>query len=113
MNLFYEISWYGLWWLAFISIAFVGARYFGWRGAITGGVVLAILIYVLDGIWISGDIKNHPEHGRDIDFVFLIGVLIRVILFNIVLLPVTFIAFRLRARTRPARDAASAKIASK
>ena len=99
MNPLSEIAWYGLWWLLFVAIAFVSARYFGRRGIIVGVVALAILIYILDIMWITADIKEHPEHGRDTDFVFLFGVLIRIVLFNIVLLPVTFIGMKLRARS--------------
>lgn len=106
MNPFHEISWYGLWWLPFIAITFIAARYFGWRGVILGAVALAILIYILDFLWIAADMKNHPEHGRDADFVFLFGVLLRVILFNIVLVPVTFIGLRFRARSRRSKDEA-------
>ena len=99
MNPLSEIAWYGLWWLLFVAIAFVSARYFGRRGIIFGAIALAILIYILDGMWITADMKEHPEHGRDADFVFLFGVFIRIILFNIVLLPVTFIGMKLRARS--------------
>jgi signal transduction histidine kinase len=97
--LFSEIAWYGLWWLSFVAIAFVSARYFGRRGIIFGAIALAILIYILDSMWITADIKEHPEHGRDTDFGFLVGVLMRLILFNIVLVPVTFIGMKLRARS--------------
>ena len=98
MNPLSEIAWYGLWWLPFVAIAFVSARYFGRRGIIFGAIALAILIYILDGMWITADMKEHPEYGRDADFVFLFGVSIRIILFNIVLLPVTLIGMKLRAR---------------
>lgn len=99
MNLLAEIAWYGLWWLPFVAMAFVSARYFGRRGIIVGAVGLAILIYILDSMWITADMREHPEHGRDADFVFLFGVLIRIVLFNTVLLPVTFIGMKLRARS--------------
>src|SRR4051812_28085503 len=107
MNPVYEISWYGAWWLAFIAIALVGSRYFGCRGAVIGAIGLTILIYILDSVWISSAIKNHPEHGRDTDFVFMLGVLLRAVLFNIVLTPVTIFAFWLRKRSRSAQDAAN------
>jgi hypothetical protein len=99
MNPFYEIYWYGFWWLLFIAIAFVGSRYFGRRGIIFGAVALAIIIYNLDWSWIIADMREHPEHERDLDFVFMLGVLLRTVLFNIVLLPVTFIGLKLRARS--------------
>lgn len=100
MNPIYEIGWYGLWWIPFIAIAYCSARYLGWLGVVVGVIVLALAIVLIDVRWMFADMRQHPEHGRDADFVFWFGVMCRVVLFNVLLLPVSVIGLRLRARHR-------------
>jgi hypothetical protein len=44
------------------------------------------------------DMREHPATGRDADFVFWFGVLYRIGLFNVVLVPASIIGMRHRAR---------------
>jgi len=97
---FYEIIWYGLWWLPFIAIAYCSTRYLRWFGIIGGPFVVSVLIIFIDVHWIFKDMREHPENGRDADFVFWFGVLGRIVLFNLVLLPATISGLLLRARSR-------------
>jgi hypothetical protein len=97
---FYEIIWYGLWWLCFVAIAYCSARYLGWFGVFAGAFFVSVLIVAIDVHWIFKDMQEHSENGRDADFVFWFGVLCRIVFFNIVLLPATVIGLRLRARSR-------------
>ena len=96
----YEILWYGLWWLPFIAIAYCAARYLGWVGSLTGAFLICVIIVFVDVNWIFKDMRQHPENGRDADFVFWLGVLFRMVLFNLVLLPVSIRGLRHRARSR-------------
>jgi hypothetical protein len=100
--MFYEIAWYGPWWICFVAIAYFSARYLGWPGVIGGAFVVFLVVIPIDVAWIFDDMRYHPEHGRDADFAFWSGVLFRTVLFNIVLLPVSLIGWKLRACGRRA-----------
>lgn len=97
MNPLYEIGWYGLWWILFIVLAYCSARHLGWLGILGGIILLAVVIVIIDVSWIFKDMRQHPENGRDADFVFWFGVLCRIALFNVVLSPVSVIGLKLRA----------------
>ena len=99
---FYEVYWYGLWWLPFIAIAYCLSRYLGWLGIIGGVFLVSIMIVFIDVHWIFKDMREHPENGRDADIVFWFGVLCRIILFNLVLIPVSVIGKRHGGRSRMA-----------
>lgn len=96
----YEIYWYGLWWLPFIAIAYSAARYRGWLGILGGVLLISGAIMFIDMHWIFDDMHNHPENERDADGIFMFGVLCRIVLFNLVLLPATITGLKLRARHR-------------
>ncbi len=96
----HEMVWYGFWWLPLIGLAGCFARYLGWPGFFIGALLISVLIVFLDARWIFQEMREHPENGRDADFVFWFGVLCRMLLFNIVLLPATFAGLRYRARAR-------------
>lgn len=100
----YEIYWYGLWWLPFIAIAYCATRYLGWLGFIPTVLIISLMIVFIDVHWIFKDMREHPENGRDADFVFWFGVLCRIVLFNIVLVPAGIIGLRFRARSRRLAD---------
>lgn len=99
---FFEVVWYGAWWLCFIAVAFFFARYLRWVGVLIGVLVISVFIVCLDVNWIFQDMRVHPENGRDADFVFWLGVLLRVVFFNTLLSPVTLIGLWLSSR--PSRD---------
>ncbi len=96
----YEICWYRWWWVLFIAIAYSSTRYLGWFGFIATVLIVSVVIMVIDVHWIFDDMRNHPENGRDADFVFGFGVLCRIILFNLLLVPVGILGRRIRARRR-------------
>jgi hypothetical protein len=100
----YEIYWYSFWWLPFIAIAYCATRYLGWPGIIASSFVVSFMIMFIDVHWIFKDMREHPENGRDADFVFWFGVLCRIVLFNIVLVTANIIGLRHRVRSRRIAD---------
>lgn len=102
--LWHEIAWYGLWWFALVAIAYCGARYFGWNGMIGGAFLICVLIVVVDVNWIFEEMRKHPERGRDADFIFWFGVIFRLVVFNVVLLPVTVVGLKVRRRRKLSGD---------
>ena len=95
----YEITWYGLpLWCCFIAIAFCSTRYLRWAGLLLGPAALAIFICLLDAHWIFDQMKSHAESGRAADPAFVLGVLIRVLLFNTLLLPASILGLWLALR---------------
>jgi len=88
----YEVIYYGsLAWSAFIAITFYSARYLGWIGALLSPTIIAAIIVFLDVRWIWNQMQYHPEEGKDADGVFLFGVLCRILLFNGMLVPVSYL----------------------
>jgi hypothetical protein len=88
-------------WIAFIGIA-AGAAYLGrWPGIIAGHFAVAMLIGFLDFIY-----QSQHSAEMDMDGVFDLGVIGRMLLINAVLLPVSaagwFLASRYRKSARPA-----------
>jgi len=75
-------------WLVFVAIAFVAARLGRFWGVIAGHVLIAVIVAVLDLLWIQAQMHRPGWDGQpDQDAVFKIGVLIRVLLVNTFLLP--------------------------
>jgi hypothetical protein len=84
-------------WLLFVGIALVAAYLLRVPGIILGHVLVAIAIVVLDVQWIQSEMRKPEWDGRpDQDFVFMIGVVLRIVLINTVLLPVSVLALRAR-----------------
>jgi hypothetical protein len=85
-------------WLFLIIIAFFAAWQFHVPGIILGHVVVAIIIAMLDVQWIQSEMHKPGWNGQpDQDFIFMIGVVLRILLINTVLLPISFIGWCLRA----------------
>ena len=87
-------------WIAFVGFA-AGAAYLGrWRGIIAGHFAVALLVSYLDIIY-----QGQHSAEMDMDPVFDEGVLGRMLLINIALLPVSiiglFVSFRRRKPTQP------------
>jgi hypothetical protein len=94
-----QLAGYGSWWLAFIAIAYLMARYLGWGGAILGQIIIFLLVSWLDWLWIQEEMFRPGWNGLpDMDVAFEAGVIIRVVLVNTLLLIVNVIAIRLRRR---------------
>jgi hypothetical protein len=70
-------------WLLSVGIAFVAAYFGGSRGVFRGHFLIALIVYFLD-------VGYAMEHRyMDMDIIFTMGVLVRVVLLNTVLLPVS------------------------
>lgn len=102
-----QLATYGIvWWLALAAIAFVFARLGRFWGIIAGHVLIAVIVAALDEQWIQAEMRRPGWDGQpDRDFVFSIGVVIRVVLVNTLLLPVSALGWLLR-RSPAARQVA-------
>jgi hypothetical protein len=101
LMLIFQLLSYGLGLVCFAAIAFVAARFWGLLGMFAGHIVVALTVTFLDVRWVQAAMHAPNWDGTpDMDIVFTIGLLIRIMLINIILLPVTYIALRLRARSR-------------
>jgi hypothetical protein len=100
-----EIAFYWIWWLCFIAIGFCLARYLGLLGLFASIVLISFLIVGIEVHSVFRDMREHPDWGRDADFVFWFGVLCRVAFFNICVLPFSIVGLKFRARDRVRHDA--------
>jgi hypothetical protein len=86
-------------WLLFVAVAFLAAFLLRLPGVLLGHLLLAGLIVVLDGQWIQSEMHKPGWDGQpDADFVFMIGVVFRIVLINTVLFPISQFGLRLRRR---------------
>jgi hypothetical protein len=84
-------------WVLFLAITFAAAYLLRVPGIFLGHLLVAIAIVVFDVQWIQSEMHKPGWDGQpDQDFVFMIGVLLRILLINTVLLPVSLIVLRLR-----------------
>jgi hypothetical protein len=95
---FSQLISYGVWpWVMFVTIACAAAYFFRKPGIFLGHVLVAIAVVVFDVQWIQSEMRKPGWDGQpDQDFVFMFGVVLRILLVNTVLLPVSLIALRLR-----------------
>ena len=104
---FSQLISYGVWpWVLFVAIAFAAAYLLRVPGIFLGHVLVAIAVFVLDVQWIQSEMRKpagDPNVGPDQDFVFMIGVVLRILLINTVLLSVSVLALRLR-RSRQSQN---------
>ena len=100
--LFWQLASYNIvTWLVFIAIAFLTARYFPWWCIPIGHLVVGAIVFFLDIRWIQAEMSRLGWDGTpDMDFVFDIGMLIRIFLVNTVLLPVSFVGFQIKKRSK-------------
>ncbi len=96
--LFAQLLVYGIaGWLLFVAVAFCGARFGGWLGIIGGHILVAVIIAYLDIRRIQAVMSAPGWNGvPDMDLVFEIGLLLRIVLVNTLLLPISIFAFRQR-----------------
>jgi len=91
---------YGVWpWVLFVVVALTAAYLLRVPGIFLGHLLIAIAVVVLDVRWIQSEMRKpgwDPNAGPDQDFVFMAGVVLRILLINTFLLPVSVLAVRLR-----------------
>jgi hypothetical protein len=81
-------------WLVWIPITYFSARKKGFAGIILCHILIAISIFVADVILISQAMAKPNWDGTpDMDFVFMLGMLIRIFAVNIVLLPAAILGW--------------------
>ncbi len=82
-----QLTCYGfIGWGVFVAIAATMVWRGGFLGMVTGWIAIAAIIVVLDFIWIRGEISRPGWDGvPDQDILFMIGVLIRVFIVNMLL----------------------------
>jgi hypothetical protein len=86
-------------WMAFISVAVLFAYFGKGLGIIAGHLVIAVLVGVFDVIWIQS-IMAQPgwEGDPDQDLVFMLGMLLRIVLVNTALIPLSLLILRTAVR---------------
>lgn len=86
-------------WMAFISVAVLFAYFGKGLGIIAGHLVIAVLVGVFDVIWIQS-IMAQPgwEGDPDQDIVFMLGMLLRIVLVNTALIPLSLFTLRTAMR---------------
>lgn len=102
-----QLATYGIvGWMVFATLAFVAARFGRFWGIVAGQVLIALLVAVLDVQWIQAEMHRPSWDAQpDQDFVFTMGVLIRAVLVNTFLLPVSAVGW-LSRRSPAVRTAA-------
>jgi hypothetical protein len=70
-------------------------------GVLVGAqILIAVIVTVLDVIWVQEEMRRPGWDGQpDQDLIFLLGVLVRVVMINSLLLPVAYIAMRWRGKS--------------
>jgi hypothetical protein len=98
---------YGLWpWLLFLLLAILLPYFLRLPGLALTHLIVTVVIVYFDNQWMDSQMAKpgqSPDTGPDRDFVFLIGVIFRVLLINSFLLPLGLLSCHLRAR-RLSRD---------
>ena len=90
-------------WIGFIVLAFLVARFLGLPRVILGQILIAVAICALDFEWVHSEMRKPGWNGQpDQDFVFVAGVVFRIVLINSVLSPISFVAIRLKRRRKVA-----------
>ena len=104
MLLLSDFSFYWEWLVLFAILAFCGARYLGWLGVAAAALLIATMIVIIEFHSVIHDMREYPNSGRDMDGPFLVGVVFRVGFYNAIVLPVSIIGIKLRARSIRAKD---------
>jgi hypothetical protein len=97
----YEIAFYWPWWVCFAGIAFCSARWLGGLGLPISALAISVLIIFIEVHSVFHDMREHPEWGRDADFVFWFGAVCRLVIYNLVSMLVGIFGWKLRARHHP------------
>jgi hypothetical protein len=100
LDLISQLFTYGVgFWLAAGCIAFIASRIGQIPGMILGHIIIAMVVFSLDVDWVQAEMHRPGWDGLpDMDGVFMIGAVFRIILINTALLPVSMLAMKLRRR---------------
>lgn len=86
-------------WMAFISVAVLFAYFGKGLGIIAGHLVIAVFVGVFDVIWIQSIMAQPGWDGDpDQDIVFMLGMLLRIVLVNTALIPLSLFTLRTAIR---------------
>ena len=90
-----QLASYGVfWWFVFITVAFLAARFRRFWIIIVGHVLIAVVVAALDVQWIQAEMHRPGWDGQpDQDFIFVIGMIIRIVLVNTFLLPISVLGW--------------------
>jgi len=95
-----EILSYGSVWLIFLAITLLAAYFLRIPGVVLGHLLVAAIIVMCDMHWIGSAMRKPDWNGLpDQDIVFELGMLLRILLFNTLLLPVSWLTLRLRRQS--------------
>jgi len=94
-------------WLLFAGIAFLATYFGGWIGFFIGHFVAAFAVLLLDI-----DYAMTHEY-MDMDIVFTMGVMVRVVLINTILLPVSALGLLLRKRRKSRSSPGPGQVSSR
>ncbi|HYE17658.1 MAG TPA: hypothetical protein VEA69_04395 [Tepidisphaeraceae bacterium] len=84
-------------WILFLTVAMLAAYALRGPGVFLGHIVIAAIVAGLDHHWIRTEMDRPGWNGQpDQDVVFMLGVLIRVVLVNTALLPLSLWIVRRR-----------------
>ncbi|WP_425396175.1 hypothetical protein [Aeoliella sp.] len=105
--IFNDLPTYGLLaWLVFVAIAYVAAHYGGGWGVVLGHLLVAACVVWLDLRWIETAMEQTGwDDVPDRDLIFLVGVVLRIVMINSLLLPISFLALYLSRRSARAQVA--------
>ena len=102
--LLWQLLHFGLAWLLFGTITFYAARYTPWWCVPFGYFAVAVTIYWLDATWVQAEMRKPGWDGTpDLDMIFMFGVLIRIFIVNMFLVPLTVLGVWLRRRQKRLR----------
>jgi len=88
-----ELANYGPLWLAFAAIALFAARLGGFWGILGGHLLIAAFVTFWDLHWLQEEVAQANWEGNpDQDGVFALGLALRIVLINVILLPLSFVA---------------------
>ena len=91
-------------WCIWVAVAFLAARFGHIPGSVFGHLIVGCTVMVLDVRWIQSEMARPGWKGApDMDIVFYIGTLLRVLLISSMLLPVSLLG--LLSRRRRAKQA--------
>jgi hypothetical protein len=95
---------YGIFaWVVFVAVAFCAARFGGLLGMFAGHVGIAVIVGVLDVRWVTSAMHSPGWDGTpDMDVVFMVGLVLRILVINTLLLAVTIPALCAWRRHHPA-----------